>query len=72
MKDAAKLQLIFKITKEISEYYNSFSFPIYNIIRCRLECVLIFVKSAIKIHRKCDFSSEKFCWFGKSSYLCTR
>ena len=33
---------------------------------------LIYVKSVKKVGLKLKFSLEKFCWFGKKQYLCTR
>ena len=42
------------------------------IIRCKLFMFLIFIKRCIFSTQKLNFSSKKFCGFGKSMYLCTR
>ena len=72
MKTAAKLQLISESPKEIKDnlYFLSVS-PIY-IIRCNRFVCLILVKSGRNPGQKDEISAEKFWWFGKKSYLCTR
>jgi len=47
-------------------------FPYIYLIRCNPILVLIFVKSGRKSCMKSEKSREKFWWFGKKQYLCTR
>jgi hypothetical protein len=42
------------------------------IIRYRLFLVLTIIKISVQNTKKSKKSLEKFCWFGKKQYLCTR